>query len=270
VVAIVASWSAVVVLLSLFAAPHEAVVLSSSWRIATAVVFAACMAVGTSTARLSSAARAGRVVVDAVAPQWHPVLRAWGQGLVAAVLVIAVCFATRPTSWHALVVAGFVGVAVGAVVRVPVRASAKHRTAWRWVLEGAVPTAVVAAGLGVVVAATRFGFGGDHAAGAVSRALAGTFVFDALLAIGGFSRAFSEAKSGLVVSDVTALPAAPSPLLAALGVSAAVVLVGPVVLPTLSGSTVIAVKALGGAFVGGALSLIGAVRGARAAAGVGP
>ncbi len=257
-------------LLSLFAAPHEAVALSSSWRIVTAVLFAACVTIGTSTARLSSAARAGRVVVDAAAPRWHPVLRAWGQGLVASAVVMAACFAKAPTSWHALVVAGFVGVAVGAVVRVPLRASAKERTGWRWVLEGALPTAVVAAGLGVVVAATRFGFGGDHAAGAVSRALAGTFVFDALLALGGFSRAFSEARSGLVVSDVTTLPAMPSPLLTALAIAAVVVLVGPAVLPGLSGGAVIAVKALGGAVVGGALSLMGAVRGARAAAGVGP
>ncbi len=269
-VAIVASWSTVVVLLSLFSAPHDAVALPSSWRIATAVLFAACIAVGTSNARLSSSVRSGRVVVDAAAPAWHPMRRAWGQGLLAAALVAAVCVAIAPTSWHALVVAGLVGVAVGAAVPVPRRASAKQRLAWRWVLEGAVATAVVAAGLGVVVAATRFGVGGDHAAGAVSRALAGTFVCDALLAVGGFSRAFSEAKSGLVVSDVTALPPAPSPLLVALGVAAVVVLVGPAVLPTLSGGSVIAVKALGGAVVGGALALLGAVRGARAAAGVAP
>ena len=256
------------VLLSLFAAPRDVVDLSSTWRFTTVVLFAACCAIGTSTARLSSLARSGQVEVEHSAPTWHPVLRAWAQGLVAACLVGVLSLAATPTSWRALVVAGLVGVAVGALAPAPRRAAPRQRSAWRWVLEGALPTAVVAAGLGVVVAATRFGFGGDHAAGAVSRALAGTFLFDALLALGGFSRAYSEARSGLVVSDVTALPPAPSPLLTAFGMAALVVLVGPMVLPTMSGGAVVALKAVGGAVVGGALALMGAVRGARAAAGV--
>lgn len=257
-------------LLALLSAPPATVELSSSWRVGIAVVFAACIGIGASTARLSAGVRAGRVVVDGAAPPWHPVRRAWLQGGLAAVIAAALSLVPVPGTWNGLVVAGLIGVAAAVAVPVPQRASPKQRGAWRWMLEGALPTAVVAAGLGVVVAATRFGFGGDHAAGTVSRALAGTFVFDALLAVGGFSRVFTEAKSGLVVSDVTPLPAAPSPLLMALGIAAGVVLVGPVVLPTMSGASVIALKALGGALVGGALSLIGAVRGARAAAGVAP
>ena len=262
-----------VLLLAVLAAPPSSSAattpLPKSWAIAVIVVFAACAAIGTSTSRLLSAVRAGAVVVDENASRWHLWLRVWAQGLTAAVVVGAGCIASGVTStgrFAGPIVGGVVGVGIGALVPVPKSAAPRTVGLWRWlILEGAIPTAVAAAVLGGAVAALRFGLEGDHGAGAISRMLAGTFLCEAMLGFGGFTKSWSERHHGLVVAPSTSLPEVPGPVLVALGLAAVTVIFGPKLLPSLAATSVIAVKVVSGAVVAGACSALGAIRGASAA-----
>jgi len=275
---LVCAWLTLVVLLAVLAAPPSSSAaitpLPSSWAIAVIVVFAAFAAIGTATSRLLSAVRAGAVVVDARATRWHLWWRVWAQGAVAAVVVGVACVGLSVTGtgrFAGALVGGIVGVAIGALVPVPKTAAPRSVGVWRWlILEGAVPTAVAAAVLGGAVSALRFGLEGVHGAGAISRMLAGTFLCEAMLGFGGFTKAWSERQHGLVVAPSTSLPEVPGPVFVALGLAAVTVIFGPKLLPSMAATSVIVIKVVSGAVVAGACSALGAIRGAAAASSKAP
>lgn len=130
---------------------------------------------------------------------------------------------------------------------------------------GALLAALMAAAMGAVVAVGRFGVDGEVGPGAFSRVLAGTFLCDALLGVGGFVRADVALKSGLVRVDARAVPDAPGPVLLALGLAAPTVIVLPSLLPPVAATTAVVVKVVAGAVVGGLLHLAGGLRGAKRA-----
>ena len=275
---VVAVWLVLMLLLAGLGAPPSTsslttvlpTVLPASWSVVAIVGFAVFASIGTSTSRLLSAVREGKVIVDDSAPSWGLWRRVWTQGLIAGVLLFAVCSVAEMTAagrFGGALIGGFVGVAVGALVRVPARASAIVRSLPRWlVLEGAVPTALAAAALGGILAAMRFGAEGSHAAGAVSRMLAGTFLCDALLGFGGFAKSWTERRFGLVRAPLTPLPEVPGPVVVALALAAVTVIFGPRLLPPMSATAVIVLKTVSSAVVAGGLTMLGAVRGAAAAA----
>lgn len=269
-VRLVAAWVVIVALLAVLSAPSAHATALPAWGATVVfVVFAAFAAIGTSTARLLAAVRAGEVVVDAPAPGWHLWRRSWGQGAIAGALVYVlgqlVDIATVGRVAGPLL-GGVIGVAVGVIVQVPPSASARVVGVWRWlILEGALPTAVMAAVLGGAVAAHRFGIEGEHSPGAVSRMLAGTFLCEALLGFGGFAKSWAERRFGLVKAPDVSLPDVPGPVVVALALAAVTVIFGPRLLPVMAATTVVAVKVVSGAVVAGGLSALGAIRGARAA-----
>ncbi|HEY1097292.1 MAG TPA: hypothetical protein VGF99_00125 [Myxococcota bacterium] len=275
-VRVVVIWLVLMTALAAFGAPPSSASTTapalSSWVLTIAMLgFAAFAAVGTSTSRLLWAARHGHVVVDAAAPTWRLWRRVWARGLIAAVLLLAVCSVAEMSRLGAFagpLLGGYVGVVVGALMRLPKTAAPVSRSLVRWlVIEGAVPTAVAAAALGGILATVRFGVDGTHGAAPVARMLAGTFLCDALLGFGAFAKAFTERRFRFVdAPSTTSLPEVPGPVIVALALAACTVIVGPHVLPAMSSTTVIATKSIASGVVAFALTLLGAVRGAAAAA----
>jgi hypothetical protein len=130
---------------------------------------------------------------------------------------------------------------------------------------GALVAALMAAAMGAVVAVGRFGLDGEVAPGAFSRVLAGTFLCDALLGVGGFVRADVALASGLVRVETRAVPDAPGPVLLALALAAPTVILLPSLLPPVTATMAVIVKVVAGAIVGGLLHLAGGLRGAKRA-----
>jgi hypothetical protein len=130
---------------------------------------------------------------------------------------------------------------------------------------GAALAATMAAAMGAVVAVGRFGLEGVVPPGAFCRVLAGTFLCDALLGVGGFARARTALGCHVVRVPLTRVPEVPGPVLLALVAAAPTVLVLPSVLPTIAATTAVAIKIVAGAIVGGVLHLAGGLRGAALA-----
>ncbi len=95
--------------------------------------------------------------------------------------------------------------------------------------------------------------------------LAGTFLCDALLGVGGFVRAEVALRCGLLRVSTRAVPDAPGPVLLAFALAAPTVLVLPSLLPPLPATVAVAIKVAAGAVVGGLLHLAGGMRGAKRA-----
>jgi hypothetical protein len=91
-----------------------------------------------------------------------------------------------------------------------------------------------------------------------------TFLYAVLLGFGGFLKTYSEQNAGLVVVEKLTR-AVPGPILTGGVIGVGIVLAGPWLLPDLPLVTLLGVKGACGFLIGGALSALGALQGARAA-----
>lgn len=266
-------WAVLVLVLAALSAREG--VASPALAVALAAIVGFAVAVGARTSVVLAGLRRQRIVVDS--GHNGAVHRSVPPSLVG-VVVALVCGGAAwglsrviPLPSFAVVAAvGTVAIIAAVFWPLPVALASRDRQAWAWLLTGALQAAVVAACLGGVVALARFHGLEVVKAGELSRTMAGTLLCDGLLGIGGFARAAVERSRGLVrLGDVT-LPSAPGPVAVALGLAAATILIGPMVLPVLTGTGAVVVKVVVGAVVGGVLHLCGGLRGARAgtAAGV--
>ena len=231
-------------------------------------LFAAVAATGAGTSKALSALRRGQIVVDDAAPRWR--LAARLAPFVVGAFVIGALVAQRvavhrPRPFAVLLVGAWVGVVVAALVPVPKKASPSSTKRAPWLLSGALVAGVVAGVVGGVVGVARFRGVDVVAPGALARLLAGTSMSYALLGMGGFQKAFSEHKAGVVVVDGAPVQGTPGPFFVGLIVASACAVVGPWVLPSLPGSDVGVLKAAFGAVTGFSLSLLGALAGHRVA-----
>jgi len=222
--------------------------------------------VGARSSLVLSALRGGRLAVaDDGGPSRSPLL----VGLAAAVIVgVVVWGAAGVLALRAPAAVGIGGaLGVGLALAWPPGGALRpsSTTLSAFLGRGAALAALMAAVMGAVVALGRFGLDGEVAPGAFSRVLAGTFLCDALLGVGGFVRADVALRSGLVRVAPRPLPEAPGPVLLALVLAAPTVLVLPSLLPPVAATTAIAVKVVAGAIVGGLLHLAGGLRGSRRA-----
>jgi hypothetical protein len=231
-------------------------------------LFAAVTATGCGTSRALSALRRGDVVVDATAPRWRPWLRLLPFVVVALVLGALVAQRVamhRPRPFAVLLVGAVTGVVIASLARVPKKAAPSSTTRAPWLLSGALVAGVVAGVVGGVVGVARFRGVEVVAPGVLARLLAGTSLSYALLGMGGFQKAFSEHKAGVVVVQGAPVQGTPGPFFAGLVTAAFCAVVGPWVLPSLSGAAVVVGKAAFGAVTGFSLSLLGALAGHRVA-----
>jgi hypothetical protein len=231
-------------------------------------LLAAVTALGCGTSRALAALRRGEVVVDAAAPRWRPWLRLLP--FVAAALGLGALVAHgvaqhRPRPFAVLLAGAALGVVVGALTRVPKAASPVTTTRASWLVSGALVAGVVAGIVGGVVGVARFRGVDVVAPGALARLLSGTSLSYALLGLGGFQKAFSEHKVGVVVVTGAPLQGTPGPFFAGLVIAASCAVVGPWVLPPTTGDAVVVGKAVFGAVTGFSLSLLGALAGHRVA-----
>jgi hypothetical protein len=222
--------------------------------------------VGARGSLVLSALRAGRLAVaDDGGPLRSPLFVGLVAGLVVGAVVLGVAGALDLRAPAAVGIGG--AIAIGVALAWPPGGALRPSTTTLTVFlgSGAGLAALMAAVMGAVVAMGRFGLDGDVAPGAFSRVLAGTFLCDALLGIGGFVRADVALRSGLVRVAPCAVPEAPGPVLLALFLAAPTVLLLPSLLPPVPATTAIAVKVVAGAIVGGLLHLAGGLRGSRRA-----
>ncbi len=224
------------------------------------------ISVGARTSVVLAGLRRGRILID----DHHGLHRhlpasvlGLVAGLICAVTAVAVgmLWPMRPSV--VVAVAGAVAIVAAVVWPMPVAMKSRDRRPWPWLLEGALQAAGVAACIGGVVAVARFGGVDVVKPGELSRTMAGTLLCDGLLGVGGFARAAVERSRGLVRVSSTILPSAPGPVMVALGLAAMTILVGPELLPTLSGTSAVVLKVVVGAVVGGVLHLCGGLRGVQ-------
>ncbi len=241
------------------------------------------MGAGVSSATAVTALRQGLVRVEAGGPPWGvwrravlPTVVAVVAGVVPALLFTVVEVANpsgttldlaSPARHMALWLSAPLSViAARLLVRAPHAARPVTRTRLRWlVVEGALPPAVIAACVGVVVGVVGFSDVAQVAPGALARTVAGTAAGYLLLALGAHAKAFHEHKRGVVVVDAPPGLALPGPLPVGLGVAALLALVGPWLLPTLPGTDLPIIKGVFGLVVGGGLCFLGAWSGHRRA-----
>jgi hypothetical protein len=260
----VMAWSAIVALLTMLCASGPPV--SSRVAVVLAVAVAAVVGFGARQSIVLAGLRAGTCLVrDDGSPPYSPLWVAASSMVGAAGLVGLATTTTRITP---LLVVGLSG--AGAIVCASAwpRAGtlrASSRSLWSYVLSGAALASILAAAMGAVVSVGRFGLEGQIAPGAFSRALAGTFLCDALVGVGGFVRAQAALERGVIRTSTTDVPDAPGPVLLAFLLAAPTVLFLPSVLPSLAATTAVGIKIVAGAIVGGMLHLAGGVRGASRA-----
>lgn len=231
---------------------------------------AVVVGVGARGSLVWSALRAGRLAVAGDggpfrSPLHVGLLAGLVGGAVVGAVVVAAAGALELRAPAAVGIGG--AIAIGVALAWPPGGALRPSTTTLTVFlgRGAGLAALMAAVMGAVVAIGRFGLDGEVAPGAFSRVLAGTFLCDALLGIGGFVRADVALRSGLVRVAPCAVPEAPGPVLLALFLTAPTVLLLPSLLPPVSATTAIAVKVVAGAIVGGLLHLAGGLRGSRRA-----
>lgn len=229
-------------------------------------VFCAAATAGVASSTALGSLRRKQVAVDAAGPPWGawrraplPVIVGTGVGVVVGVVFAGHTKNAMTLSWWSLVA----GIVVARLLSWnPTTASPVRRQRWRWVLlESALPSALIAGGVGAVVGHVRFGEVDVVAPGALARTLAGTILCYLMLATAGFIKTMHEAKSGLVVVDEAPIERVPNPLFVGLLLAAVVALAGPWLLPSMPGDVVWIVKAVVGVVVGGGLSLLGALMG---------
>jgi hypothetical protein len=261
-------WAVLAILLAALGGGEDSADVTPGVAAVLAGVFAAVVAAGCGTSRVLSALRRGQVVVVDDAPSWRPWLRL--APFVVGALVAGAAVGPRVSAHHprpfvVLLVGAWLGVVVAALVPLPRRASATRTTRGSWLCSGAVVAGVVAGVVGGVVGVARFRGAELVAPGPLARLLAGTSLSYVLLGLGGFQKAFSEHKAGVVVVDGAPVPGTPGPLFVGLVVAAVCAVGGPWVLPSSSGGDVVVLKAAFGAVSGFSLSLLGALAGHRVA-----
>lgn len=236
------------------------------------LVVAAVSAWSARSGLLLLAARQGSLVVEDGAR----VHRLWMATLPAAVVAAALGGLTLVVpaghTRFSVLVSGLLGVVVGAALsaRDTRPRSARRTTRFRWlVVDTALPAGLIAAALGVSVAFLRLHSEAQVTPGILGRHLGATTVLYAvLLGLGGFAKAWSEQTAKLVVlpdHERATTPNAPGPLFVGVALGVAFIVVVPWVAPPLPLDVVLALKGALGMLLGGGLSLLGAVRGARAA-----
>ncbi len=189
-------------------------------------------------------------------------------GVVSSVLAFAVVVGANVAdvtpetvpAWAATVAGGAIALGVARLWPLPTALGPVRSSTTLWLVGGAIVAAAFAAGLGAVVAVSRFGGLDMVTPGHLSRTLAATLLCDGLLGVGGFSRAATAMRAKRLVDGGPRI-AAPAPLFVAMALAAVVVIVGPRAVPAVSVDVAIVVKVVVGAFVGGALHLCGGLRG---------
>ncbi len=136
---------------------------------------------------------------------------------------------------------------------------------WRWLLLWhALPSGLLAAGAGTCALWLRLHALDVVPPGELARHLGGTTcLYALLLGLGGAVKGYAEVHHRVVAVQLPAR-ATPGPLVPGLALGVALLLAAPL-LPTLPFASVLALKVALGVVVGGALSALGALRGARAA-----
>lgn len=220
------------------------------------------------SALLLMGARKGLLVVDASAPK-HRLGLATLPASIAGLAIGALVALTPVVDQVAIVVTGIACALVGVALSRMRDAKAKgprktSRIAWL-VVDTALPAGIIAA-----LVSTALGLSRWHAMDAVggteiARHLAATtFAYSFFLGLGGFLKAYGEQTSGLVVVEKSSA-SVPGPIVAGGILGVVLIFVGPRVLPALPLQDVLVLKACVGLVVGGTLSLLGALQGARAA-----
>lgn len=241
--------------------------LDADARLFVLIVVASVAAWSARSGLLLLAARKDYVVLDTGAPTHRLAITAASAALLAAGAGAAT--SASPLDDRAAIVAvGVAGALIGALLSRrdarPKGPRTTSRLAWLLV-DTALPAGIIAALVSVAVGTARL-----HALDVVgptetARHLAATtFAYAVFLGLGGFAKAFGEKKSGLVVVHAKQT-SSPGPILVGGVAGVLLIFVGPRVLPTLPLADVLVLKATVGLVVGGALSLLGALQGARAA-----
>jgi hypothetical protein len=229
-------------------------------------------AVGGWTARsglLLLAARKGALRVERGAPT-HRLVRAAGLAALVGVAAAApLLVAPARFTVAALIAAGLVGIGAGVLLagRDTRTKGPRNASRFSWlVLDTALPAGALAALVGLAVALLRLPEAELVPPGALGRHLGGTvFLYAILLGLGGFAKGFGEKKAGLVLVAPLAV-SAPGPVVVGGLLGLALLFGVPLFSPPLALATVIAWKGAGGFLLGGLLSLLGALAGARRAA----
>jgi hypothetical protein len=257
----VMAWSAVVALMTVLCASGPP--LSSFAATILAVVVAGVVACGARQSIVLAGLRSGAVTVSDDGPRSRSPF--WVSVSSMAAVAVLVALVVPSAGVRPSVVVGLAGVlAIASAVAWPrggvLRASSMS-LGW-FLVSGAALAAGMAAAMGAVVSVGRFGLEGLVAPGAFSRALAGTFLCDALVGVGGFVRAQASLERGVVRASSTHMPETPGPVLLAFLLAAPTLVIAPSVLPPLAATTAVGIKVVAGAVVGAALHLAGGVRGA--------
>ncbi len=226
-------------------------------RAVLCALLGACTGFGARTSVVIASVRRGATIVGVGRSAFSTIPVAFlaaGAGAAASVLPVP----------PAIIVTGVGAVMVAALVPVPKALTSTTSTTAMFLIRGALSAAVMTAIVSLFVGVMRFGVSGQVSAASFSRVLAATTLCAGLLGVGGFARAAVLVGNGVVRVPDRALPEVPGPLMLALALSAIVVLLGPVVLPSVEVETAIAIKIIAGAVCGFALHLCGGVRGVRA------
>lgn len=245
---------------------------------AVLVVLASVAAWATRSSLILLRARRGLVVID---PRGRPHRLGVPAGVAAALGAAAGAVVATVPLGHAplaVLLACVAGMAMSVLLtradtapRAPRRASL---LTWL-VIDTAVPAGFIAAAFGGCVAVLRLQDAAHIGPEVLGRHMAGTtFLYAVLLGTGGFSKAWTEQARGLVLVERTTLDV-PGPVLVGLVIGVAQLFVVPVMVPAvvsavtptaaseLTFPAVLGLKMTMGFVVGGALSLLGAIRGAR-------
>ena len=242
--------------------------LDDDARAVVILVVAAVAGLSARSSLLLLSARRGFLVVDAGAPQHRLLFVSGPAALLGVVLAVPLYFLGDAHPRFEVLLAGLFGAAGGVILaladRKPKGPRATSLFAWV-VVDTALPAGVVAACAGVCIAFLRLHAKDVVTAGELARHLgATTFFYALLLGLGGFFKTYGEQTAGLVVvakSDHRV----PGPVVVGGTLGVLLLVVVSRFVPALPLLDVLVIKAAAGVVVGGGLSLLGAIQGARAA-----
>ncbi len=241
-------------------------------RIELTAALCAVVAFATRQALVLLSARHHGVPLNDSAARYRLLRRTWpaaAAGAALGALVGRACAAAALSLTLSIALACGLGIGLAcALTRVePVRAASPRRTALLTyvLMDTALPAGVVAACVAWVVTTARFGALTVVPAGLFARHLASTtFLYAVFLGFGGFLKAFTEKRAGLLVT-ADAATRWPGPISVGAVVAVLFLFGGAWVLPSLALSDVLIIKVVVATFLGGGLSALGALQGLRAA-----
>lgn len=242
--------------------------LTQEARVFVLLVVASVAAWSARSALLLMRARKGLLVVEASAATHRLALATLPAAAAGLALGGALAFAPVPDA-IAVVVGGVAGALIGVVLSNARDARAKgprttSRVAWLLV-DTALPAGVIAALVSTALGVARLHGASEVGGTEIARHLAATtFAYSFFLGLGGFLKAYGEQTSGIVVVEKWTR-SVPGPIATGGILGVVLIFVGPRVLPSLALQDVLVLKACAGLIVGGGLSLLGAMQGARAA-----